>query len=102
MSSIATVQFRRNRKKQLVDVCGGACNICGYHKSIAALEFHHIDPSIKKYALSTNGTCHSIESDLLEVAKCILVCANCHREIHNQEYSNIELLEKRVYDEDKA
>ena len=102
MSSIATTQFRKNRKGQLVDVCGGSCNICGYHKSIAALEFHHIDPSTKKYTISAKGTCHNIEADLQEVSKCILVCANCHREIHNSEYTDIELLKMRIYDEDKA
>lgn len=45
MSSQATSDYRRRRKLNLVKVCGGACNLCGYSKIPGALEFHHIDES---------------------------------------------------------
>ena len=43
------IKERRNfLKRRLVEHRGGKCEICGYDKSIRALEFHHIDPQSKK------------------------------------------------------
>ena len=67
-------------KKLLVDYKGGKCQICGYDKCIQALDFHHIDPNIKSFSIS--GGTKSLDKLKQEVDKCILVCANCHREIH--------------------
>jgi 5-methylcytosine-specific restriction endonuclease McrA len=61
---------------------GGKCCICGYDKCYDALEFHHLDPSQKDFGLSSNGHTRSWEKVKEELDKCILVCANCHREIH--------------------
>lgn len=102
MSSQATSDFRRRRKINLIKVCGNKCNLCGYNKTISALEFHHINPEEKEYNIAAKGTCHQLETDLKEVQKCILVCANCHREIHENMYSQTELLNKRIYLEDIA
>ena len=102
MSSQATSDFRRNRKLNLIKVCGNQCNICGYNKAISALEFHHINPEEKNYSLASMGTCHQLEKDLEEVKKCILVCSNCHREIHENFYSKEELLSKKIYLNDIA
>lgn len=73
---------RRAIKKALIKIKGGKCSICGYDKCIQALQFHHLDPNKKDIGVSTNL---STDFDKLkkEVEKCILVCANCHREIHN-------------------
>ena len=101
-NSQAVSDFRRRRKENLLKVAGDKCNICNYSKAISALEFHHIDPTKKEYSIASKGTCHNIQQDLLEVQKCILVCANCHREIHEGLYSNEFLLEKQIYDEDYA
>ena len=84
--------YRRNRKKLLISISGSKCNICGYNKAISALEFHHINPEEKEYGLAQKGTCHKLENDIQELKKCILVCANCHREIHEGFYNNEELL----------
>lgn len=94
--------FRRRRKENLIRVCGNSCAICGYHKSKSALEFHHIDASKKNYGIAANGTCHSLEKDLNEVKKCILVCANCHREIHDGDYTQEKLYEMQIFDNDYA
>ncbi len=72
---------RRNIKSKLVEYKGGKCEICGYNKCIDALEFHHKDPSEKDLQIS--GKTKSFERLKEEADKCILVCANCHREIHS-------------------
>lgn len=61
---------------------GGACLNCGYCKYLGSLEFHHVDPSMKDFSLSTKGHCRSWESVKLELDKTILLCSNCHKEIH--------------------
>ena len=102
MSSTATSDFRRRRKVNLIKVCGEQCNLCGYHTTISALEFHHIDETQKEYGIGSNGTCRDLEKDLAEIKKCILICANCHREVHDGLYSKEELYEKKIYNEDIA
>ncbi len=94
--------FRRNRKKLLVKISGNKCNLCGYNKVISALQFHHIQPEQKQYGLAQNGTCHSLDKDLSELKKCILVCANCHREIHQNLYSQEELWQHKIFLEEQA
>lgn len=76
-----TKENRYKKKKLLVKYKGGKCEICGYDKCLAALEFHHIDPDKKDFSISFSSK--SIDELKLEADKCILVCANCHREIHN-------------------
>lgn len=66
----------------LVEKKGGQCILCGYRKSVEALDFHHIDRSTKTFGISLNVLTRSWESIQKEAEKCILVCANCHREIH--------------------
>jgi hypothetical protein len=76
------VSSRRRRVKQtLVDEAGGCCAVCGYDRYAGALQFHHLDPSKKSFALSLRGLTRSIERLREEAAKCRLVCANCHAEI---------------------
>ncbi len=67
-------------KQQAVDYKGGQCVVCGYARCIAALEFHHISEDGKDFNISHK--CLSFEKLMPELDKCILVCSNCHREIH--------------------
>ena len=60
---------------------GCKCERCGYDKNISALEFHHIDSRQKDFSITDTHRCW--EEVKAELDKCILVCANCHREIHN-------------------
>lgn len=76
------MNWKQEKKKLLVDYKGGKCEKCGYNKCIAALEFHHKDPSQKDFALSYNS--FSFDKMKKEVDKCMLVCSNCHKEIHYQ------------------
>lgn len=65
-----------------VDYKGGKCQICGYNRCIDALEFHHNDLSKKEFGISEKGYTRSWKSVMEELDKCIMICANCHREIH--------------------
>ena len=72
--------WRKRTKQLLVEYKGSKCELCGYDKCIEALEFHHINENTKEFAIS--GSTKSFEKQKQEVDKCILVCANCHRELH--------------------
>ena len=47
-----------------------------------ALEFHHTDSDGKDFGISAKGYTRSWEEVRKELDKCILLCANCHREVH--------------------
>ena len=72
--------YYKRIKEKLIKYKGGKCQICGYDRCTSALEFHHIDPLQKDFTIS--GGTKSFENLKPEVDKCILVCSNCHREIH--------------------
>jgi len=73
---------RQDLKKLAVEYKGGKCEICNYSKSIRALEFHHTDPSKKDFGIAAKGYTRSWEKVKEELNKCLLVCSNCHCEIH--------------------
>lgn len=73
---------RRKLKLMLIEYKGGKCIICSYHKYAGAFDLHHIDGSTKEFGLSMQGLTRSWEKTKAEADKCVLVCANCHREIH--------------------
>ncbi len=73
---------RKKRKKELVEYKGGNCQCCGYNKSMNALQFHHINPDEKDFTIG--GRNYSIDKMKLEVDKCVLLCSNCHTEIHEE------------------
>ena len=75
---------------------GGKCERCGYDKYQGALEFHHIDPSEKDFTIGDRD--FKLKDCVKETKKCILICANCHREIHAG-LSNIEELNLRREEE---
>lgn len=76
----SVVNWRRRTKQQLVEYKGGKCFICGYNKCNQALDFHHINPLEKEFTIG--GKSWSFEKLKLEADKCLLVCRNCHTEIH--------------------
>lgn len=78
-------QKRHKIKAKLVEYKGGKCEICGYDKCLNALDFHHKNPENKEFALNTANYNKSFEKLKNEVDKCILICANCHRELHFSE-----------------
>ncbi len=77
----AVSKRRRNLKIKAVKLLGGVCVLCGYDKHSGVLDFHHIDPKLKSFGLGSGGFSRSWKSIEAESKKCVLVCANCHREI---------------------
>lgn len=83
----AVQKRRRNLKQLAVEYKGGKCQICGYNKYIGALEFHHLNPEEKDFEIGCGNT-KSFEKFKKELDKCILVCSNCHKELHGKEYKH--------------
>ena len=81
--AVVSVTDRRSLMKQkAIEYKGGKCEICGYNKCNRALAFHHVDPTEKEYSLSRPSI--GWEKMKKELDKCILVCCNCHMEIHDE------------------
>jgi len=72
---------QRARKQECLDYLGGKCVICGYNKYQGALDFHHIDPAKKSFSLSKSKL-SQLEILKPELDKCVILCSNCHRELH--------------------
>ena len=80
---IRAVHARRKKVRQMaVEHKGGKCELCGYDRCIDAFEFHHNDSSKKNFGISEKGYTRSWKEVVEELDNCILVCANCHRELH--------------------
>jgi len=77
------VAERRKKLRQMArESKGGKCMICGYKWYQGALDFHHRNSKQKDFGISFRGLTRSWEKIKKEIEKCVLVCANCHREIH--------------------
>jgi len=79
-------RFRR-LKKFYVDYKGGKCVKCGYNKCQASLDFHHLEGKDPNWKYMRRWAKKRV---LKELDKCILVCRNCHGEIHYSEYTSGE------------
>jgi hypothetical protein len=90
--SLVVMKSQRRKKIFAVEQFGGKCQRCGYDKCINALQFHHVDPSTKEYDPTYVIMRMSWESAYKELQKCILVCANCHAEIHYQDLDVSQIL----------
>ena len=78
------VKRRRKKLREMArEYKGNKCIICGYNKCPRALSFHHIDPKKKDFTLSDRGLTRSWAKILEEIDKCVLLCANCHMEVHD-------------------
>lgn len=80
-SKQSSIERQKENKVKAVNLLGGKCSMCCYDKCITALEFHHPDPKEKDPGYKSIKN-KSWEKYWKEISKCILVCANCHREIH--------------------
>ena len=78
----AVSKRRKKLRKESIKYKGGKCSICGYKKCEQVLEFHHLDDSKKDFGISQKGYTRSWKKVKDELDKCVIVCANCHREIH--------------------
>jgi hypothetical protein len=71
---------RSDLKDQAVKFKGGCCEICGYKKTQQALEFHHLYSLEKEFNISSRM--RTLKSIKKELDKTVLLCSNCHREVH--------------------
>jgi hypothetical protein len=79
--NLRTMKVGKNNRLFAVGVLGGKCIECGYDKHTCSLDIHHLDPSIKdKNFNHMRGWCK--ERILNEIKNCVLLCRNCHAEVH--------------------
>ena len=96
---------RRKTKEVIVNFKGNKCEICGYSKCLAALTFHHKNEKEKNYEIAKISlrieNINELNDDMfLELEKCELLCANCHREKHIDINENeLEIIRKKDYKE---
>lgn len=78
-----------NIKSKALEYAGNKCQECGYNKCRRALHFHHIDPKTKEFGIFEARPGYkktrNWENLKLEIDKCILLCANCHAELHDKD-----------------
>jgi 5-methylcytosine-specific restriction endonuclease McrA len=63
-----------------IDALGGKCSVCGYSKNLAALDLHHKNPNQKDNVREPSRI-------FIDYDRFILLCSNCHKEIHNPSYA---------------
>lgn len=78
---VATVRIAR--KLTLQTLLGARCQLCGYDRCRRTLHFHHVDPAEKGFDLKITSFQMQLGTLLAEARKCILICANCHGELHD-------------------
>lgn len=76
----------RLRKVAAILALGGECSECGYNANLMALVFHHRNPAEKVFEINAHYLANRSQASIdAEVAKCDLLCSNCHLEHHNPE-----------------
>lgn len=58
------------------------CFLCGYKRCSRALHFHHKVPSEKSFSICQSNIADSLEEVKKEILKCVVLCSNCHSELH--------------------
>ena len=73
---------RRQRNREFVrdQKESGECLRCG-EKRWYVLDYHHVDGKEESIQVIAHRG-HSIKKIKEEIEKCVLLCANCHREVH--------------------
>lgn len=75
---------RRKFKDFLVSIMGRGCQICGYLKCNRSLCFHHLDPDQKDFSMGEHSANPENWANVFnEINKCIMLCTNCHIELHS-------------------
>lgn len=76
------ISWRRRAKQRLITAFGGSCGLCGYDRCDRNLAFHHIDPTEKDFEFGRFQSA-SWAKIISEVRKCVMLCHNCHGEVHH-------------------
>lgn len=78
------ISWRIRTKERIIQSFGGSCGICGYKKCHRSLDLHHINPNEKDFPIGRiRANPISWSSIVVELRKCVLLCRNCHGEIHD-------------------
>lgn len=83
---------RVNFSRKCAEYKGGKCLVCGYSKCLRALHFHHLIPSEKLFGIA-GSHCRGWATNCKEMDKCVLICSNCHSEVHDGLITTEELIE---------
>lgn len=102
--------WRVTTKERMVESMGGRCVVCGYNKCNDALEFHHLESDKKDFGFGgLRSNIKGWKKIIEELRKCVLLCSNCHKEVHssrcdtevpkdaarfNEEYADYKVMEK--------
>jgi len=89
----ASIKKEQILKNQLIDYKGGICQICNQSFLSAVFDFHHIEGK-KEFTISSRRKLN-FNKLKLELDKCILICSNCHRQLHWKE----NLLDREIFSE---
>ena len=76
-------KYHTKRKKMVSQLKSHGCALCGYNKCAAALDFHHVGNRLFRINCDTIHSGYTNQEIADEIAKCVLLCANCHREVHH-------------------
>jgi hypothetical protein len=77
-------RWRRKAKSRIIEAMGGSCVCCGYAKCQRSMSLHHLDPQQKDMGFGAiRANPKSWPTIVKELRKCVLVCLNCHMEIHD-------------------
>lgn len=77
LEAVYAQRFRGKRREWIWSFKKRPCEDCGVTYPPYVMQFDHRDPAEKKFNLST-GEKHTRQEVLAEIAKCDVVCANCH------------------------
>lgn len=96
------IEYVRNREGKMQEWFleyrkNQACEICGENHP-ACLDFHHVNPAEKKFEVSARRNRPSMKALIEEIAKCRVLCANCHRKEHWKQREQARINEKAVHD----
>lgn len=85
LASAAIYYLRKRAQKQKVAL---GCSKCGYNKCGEALDWHHIEDNKEFNPSAILGKANREAWSLFqkEISKCVVLCANCHREEHARVY----------------
>lgn len=76
----ASLAYRDRAKALVIETLGNRCKRCGWDEHQNGLQAHHVDPTSKEFSPGEGRV--SPSRLLAELAKCVLLCANCHHVIH--------------------
>jgi predicted HNH restriction endonuclease len=102
-----TNQLKRDRerrpaawRREIIEQAGGQCIGCGFTPidapEYAAMDFHHRDPATKLFTLNSSAMSRNRDAIDAEVAKCDLICSNCHRIMHYGRFSRPRVRDKSL------